>query len=57
MTGGDIIQKIDGKQLEDMEDLSAAINSHDPGDTVTLTVLRDGKTIEIKATLSERDSS
>lgn len=57
VTGGDIIQKIDGKQLEDMEDLSAAINSHDPGDTVTLTVLRDGKTIEIKATLSERDSS
>lgn len=56
VSGGDVIESIDGKTLESMEDLAAAINARDPGDTVRLTVLRDGKTIELEATLAERTS-
>jgi S1-C subfamily serine protease len=37
-------------------EVPAAINARDPGDTMRLTVLRDGKTIELEATLMERTS-
>ena len=56
VTGGDVIEKIDGNTLTGMEELAAAINARDPGDSVRLTVLRDGKTIDIQATLAERTS-
>ena len=40
---GDVITKLNDTQITSMEDLSAAKKGFKAGDTVTLTVLRDGK--------------
>jgi len=55
VTGGDVIEAIDGKAVTSAEDL-AAVMQHKPGDTVTVTVLRDGSTQQLKATLTQRPS-
>ncbi|MCB0876456.1 MAG: trypsin-like peptidase domain-containing protein [Solirubrobacterales bacterium] len=55
--GGDVITAIDGKQITGMEDLIAAINAKQPGDTVTLTVLRNGSSQEIDVELADRPAS
>jgi S1-C subfamily serine protease len=53
--GGDIILAIDGVPTKKFEQLlSYLFTKRDPGDTVTVKVLRGGKEIEIKVTLSER---
>ena len=54
MVGGDIVTAVDGKVVETMQDLSAAIKAQKPGDKVELTVLRDGEEIEVAVTLGER---
>ena len=41
--GGDIITKVDGKQITGMDDVISAVNGHKPGDDLTLTVWRDGR--------------
>jgi len=56
MTGGDVIQAIDGKVVASAEDLVAVISRHKPGDTVMLTVVRNGQTKQVPATLTERPS-
>ena len=56
VTGGDVIEAIDGASVASAEDLAAAILQHKPGDTVTVTVLRGGSTVQIKATLAQRPS-
>ena len=48
---GDIIVGIDGQQINDRSDLSAAIGTHQPGDTVKVEVQRDGQNVELTATL------
>ncbi len=48
---GDLITKIDGKKLEGMFELAAAIRKHAPGDEITLTVVTDGKTRQVKVKL------
>ncbi len=49
---GDILTKIDGKKLTaDLGGLAAVINKKKVGETITLTLYRDGKTMEVKATL------
>jgi len=42
--GGDIITEIDGKRIGSMEDLVNIVNGSQPGDRLTLTVLRGGHT-------------
>jgi 2-alkenal reductase len=53
-TGGDIVIALGGQPVRDMDDLILLISQQDPGDTVTLTVLRDGEPVEIEATLDAR---
>ena len=55
-TGGDVITAIDGDPVRTAEDLSAAIARHEPGDTVTLTVYRDGSSQTVDVTLGVRPS-
>ena len=43
--------------VDSMEGFVAALNTRDPGDTIKLTVLRGGKTVQLEATLAERSSS
>jgi S1-C subfamily serine protease len=49
--GGDVIVKVDGRDIATFSDLIAYIETKQPGDTVTVTVVRGGQTQDIKATL------
>ena len=51
----DIITKVNGTAIDAQHPLSSQLSQLVPGDTVTLVVLRDGKTIELKATLTQYD--
>jgi putative serine protease PepD len=48
---GDVITKVDDQVIDGSESLVATIRGHRPGDKVTLTYLRDGKTHRVTATL------
>jgi S1-C subfamily serine protease len=50
---GDVIQKVDGKPVENSNDLYALLSNHKPGDTVKLTVWREGKTVDVSVTLGQ----
>jgi S1-C subfamily serine protease len=53
--GGDLITAIDGQEVATFGDLlSYLLNNTSPGDTVALTVLRDGKQINLDLTLGKR---
>ncbi len=47
----DVIVAVDGRPVDDFQDLRNAVGLKRPGDEVELTVIRDGKTREIRATL------
>ncbi|MCC7081178.1 MAG: trypsin-like peptidase domain-containing protein [Burkholderiales bacterium] len=49
---GDIIVALDGKAVTNLDDLLALLERHQPGDTVTLTIVRGQDRIEQKVTLS-----
>ena len=51
---GDIITEIDGKKVTSFNKLSFAVGSKNPGDKVTLKVLRDGKEREYTVTLRDQ---
>jgi serine protease Do len=48
---GDVIVALDGRQVSADVDLAALLLSHEPGDTVTLRVLRDNSTRDVEVTL------
>jgi serine protease Do len=50
---GDIITEVNGKTIEDPKQLSETIAMMDPGKTITVTVLRDGRERDIKVTLGD----
>ena len=53
--GGDLITAIDGSPVARFDDLLVYLERYtSPGDSVTLTVLREGKTIEVDVTLAPR---
>ena len=55
LAGGDLIVAVDGREiLEFSELLSYLILNKQPGDTIDLTVLRDGEEMTITVTLGER---
>jgi S1-C subfamily serine protease len=51
--GGDIVVAINGKPVISQTDLNLLLNREGPGDTVTLTVVRDGKRMDIRVKLGE----
>jgi S1-C subfamily serine protease len=55
--GGDIITKVEGKEIQDANDLSAAVAQFQPGQEVTVEVHRGGETKDIKVKLGERPLS
>lgn len=56
--GGDVVTGIDGQQVNTFDDLLYYIAlEHRPGDTVELTVLRDGETMTVNVTLEARPQS
>jgi serine protease Do len=51
--GGDVITALDKEPVDQMENLQTLIRQAEPGQEVTLTVLRDGKELEVPVTLTE----
>lgn len=52
--GGDLIVAVDGDPVEVEADLGVLLLDHDPGETVTLTLYRDGKRRTVDVKLAER---
>ena len=52
---GDIITKLNGEEVENAAYLRYELYKYAPGDTITLTYLRDGKEHETKAVLSKSE--
>jgi S1-C subfamily serine protease len=48
----DVVIAVDGQPVASSEELVVAVDAHDPGDTITLELVRDGASREVKATLA-----
>ncbi len=48
---GDVITKVDGKKIDDVASLHSILYSHKVGDTVNVTVNRNGKDVDMKVKL------
>ena len=58
MLGGDLIIGIDGQEVTDPQDISAIMDKHQAGDTISVTVLRGQRKLTVKLVLGEaRDST
>ncbi len=57
MTGGDVIVAVDGQKIANQFDLNVALNRKRPGDTVSVTVYRGGKKMDIPVKLGERSGN
>ena len=56
MESGDVIQKIDKTDLNNGQTLGGVLQLHSPGDTVKMTVLREGSAVDMSVTLADRPS-
>jgi putative serine protease PepD len=54
LKAGDVITAVDGTEVATAEKLRAIIAGHKPGDTITLTVLSNGSTKTVTATLGSK---
>jgi putative serine protease PepD len=54
---GDVIVAVNGERVESADSLVGHVREKSTGDEVTLTVLRGGKSLEIKATLAAKPST
>ena len=52
--GGDIIIKVDGKQISGMNDVISAVNDRKPGDDLALTVWSNGQQKDVTVKLGDR---
>jgi len=50
----DVVLKLDGKEINDLQAFVEAVRGHKPGDKITLTVKRGDKEMEIKITAGEK---
>lgn len=50
---GDIIQSVDGKTIQELEEIKQIVEEHSVGDTLSIQVLRNGKTISCQAEVFE----
>jgi putative serine protease PepD len=55
-TGGDVIVEFDGVEVSTSGELQSAVDGKRPGDTVPITVLRDGERETVEVTLGTRPS-
>jgi S1-C subfamily serine protease len=53
-TGGDVILRVDEQKIVTPDDLAEAIAERQPGEAVTLTILRDGELQQVEVTLGKR---
>jgi S1-C subfamily serine protease len=55
-TGGDVITALDGKKVTSAEELQSVIDARKPGDTVSVTFVRDGDSRTVRVQLASRPS-
>ncbi len=53
MLGGDLIVAIDGKKVEDQQELAEVMNNHRAGDSVRITIYRGKRKMDVTVTLGE----
>ena len=53
---GDVIIAIDGREVRKFEDLVNYLDTRSVGDTITLTIVREGQTMDVEVTLGPRPS-
>jgi len=53
LVGGDVITSVGGEKVSTMQDLVSAIRNREPGDEVSLAIIRDGEESEVTVTLEE----
>ena len=51
--GGDVLIAVNGKTITSQNDVNLMLNRSKPGEVVTLTVLRDGKRVNVPVTLGQ----
>jgi S1-C subfamily serine protease len=56
-TGGDVIVEVDGRDVVQPDALIRFIDEKEPGETIDLTVIRDGKQQDVEVTLGKRPDS
>jgi len=52
--GGDVLTAIDNTEITNQLDLGRVLNRHRPGDTVEVTLYREGKKMQVKVTLADK---
>jgi len=58
LIGGDIITALDGTRIKGIDDLSTFLEANtSPGQTIDVTIVRDGETKTLQLTLGTRPSS
>jgi putative serine protease PepD len=56
LRAGDVVTAIDGRRIKTTAELQAAIDAHQPGDTITLRYSRRGQSHSVEAKLATRPS-
>jgi S1-C subfamily serine protease len=55
MGGGDLIVAVDGRPVDTFNDLIGyVVANRSPGETIVLSVLRDGRALDLSLTLEKR---
>jgi S1-C subfamily serine protease len=53
MLGGDLVVAVDGQAIEDQQEFAHVMQNHRAGDTVTVTIYRGKKKMEVRVVLGE----
>ncbi|MEL6947225.1 MAG: Do family serine endopeptidase [Pseudomonadota bacterium] len=53
LTSGDVIQKVDGKDVKGPKELARLIASYEPAETAKITVFRNGRSVEVPVQLGK----
>ena len=54
LRGQDVLVKFAGKEIQSLEDFTYVLRTHKPGETVEVTVMRDGQPLTVQVTLGTR---
>ena len=57
LRSGDVIQKVDGKDVSGPKELARLIASYEPAETAKITVFRAGETVDVSVTLGQLPGS
>ena len=56
LKGGDVIVEMGGTRIENLYDMTYALQDHKPGQTIDIVVLRNGQRVTLRATLGSRSA-